>query len=90
MGERHAILTVHNAERKDDGPYRLQLDNDLGTDSAIIKVAVNGINPSIFCHYCNIYKIYSVILTVLGMPFNWKMLNSPGPLKPMSNSANEL
>jgi len=42
VGERHAILTIRNSDRTDDGPYRLELDNDLGTDSAIIKVAVNG------------------------------------------------
>lgn len=42
VGERHAILTIRNADRTDDGPYRLLLENDLGTDSAIIKIAVNG------------------------------------------------
>jgi len=42
VGERHAILTIRNSDRMDDGPYRLELDNDLGTDSAIIKIAVNG------------------------------------------------
>ena len=41
-GDRHAILTIRKSDRTDDGPYRLQLDNDLGTDSAIIKIAVNG------------------------------------------------
>lgn len=42
VGDRHAILTIRNADRSDDGPYRLQLDNELGTDSAVIKIAVNG------------------------------------------------
>jgi len=42
VGERHAILTIRNSDRMDDGSYRLELDNDLGTDSAIIKIAVNG------------------------------------------------
>ena len=42
IGERHAILTIKNADRSDDGPYRIQCENDLGTDSAIIKIAVNG------------------------------------------------
>jgi len=42
VGERHAILTIRNSDRMDDGPYRLELDNDLGTDSAIIKIAING------------------------------------------------
>lgn len=26
----------------DDGPYRLSLENDLGTDSAVIKIQING------------------------------------------------
>jgi len=43
-GDRHAILTIRKSDRTDDGPYRIQLDNDLGTDSAIIKIAVNGMN----------------------------------------------
>ena len=42
VGERHAILTIRKGDRTDDGPYRLELDNDLGTDSAIIKIAING------------------------------------------------
>ena len=42
VGERHAILTIRNSDRMDDGPYRLELENDLGTDSAIIKIAING------------------------------------------------
>ena len=42
VGDRHAILTIRNSDRMDDGPYRLELDNDLGTDSAIIKIAING------------------------------------------------
>jgi len=42
VGDRHAILTIRNADRADDGPYRLLLENDLGTDSAVIKIAVNG------------------------------------------------
>lgn len=44
VGERHAFLTIHSADKMDDGPYRLQLENDLGTDYAIIKIAVNGKN----------------------------------------------
>ena len=41
-GDRHAILTIKGADKMDDGPYRLQLENDLGTDSAIIKIQING------------------------------------------------
>ncbi|ESO91797.1 hypothetical protein LOTGIDRAFT_121777 [Lottia gigantea] len=39
--ERHAILTIKQASKDDDGPYRLQLENDLGTDSTVIKIQVN-------------------------------------------------
>ena len=40
--ERHAIMTIKGATKEDDGPWRIQLDNDLGTDSALLKVQVNG------------------------------------------------
>ena len=40
--EHHAILTIKEANREDDGPYRLTLENELGTDSAVIKIQVNG------------------------------------------------
>ncbi|XP_055900297.1 twitchin-like isoform X6 [Biomphalaria glabrata] len=39
--ERHAILTIKDASKLDDGPYRLQLDNELGSDSVVLKVQVN-------------------------------------------------
>ncbi|GFR58135.1 twitchin [Elysia marginata] len=39
--ERHAILTIKDASKLDDGPIRLQLENDLGSDSAVLKVQVN-------------------------------------------------
>ena len=41
-GDRHAILSIKAAEKTDDGPYHLQLENDLGVDSAVIKIAING------------------------------------------------
>ena len=50
IGDRHAMLTIRNSDRFDDGPYRLQLENDIGQDSAIIKLAVNGIH-SFFISY---------------------------------------
>lgn len=40
--ERHAILTIKDASKLDDGPYRLQLENELGSDSSVLKVQVNG------------------------------------------------
>lgn len=41
-GDRHAILTIKGVEKSDDGPYRLTLENTLGTDSAPIKIQING------------------------------------------------
>lgn len=40
--ERHAVLTIKEATKEDDGPYRLTLENELGTDSAVIKIQING------------------------------------------------
>lgn len=42
VGDRHAFLYIKDAQKMDEGPYRLQLENDLGTDSAVIKIQVNG------------------------------------------------
>ena len=41
--ERHAILTIKEADKFDDGPYRLNLENSLGSDSAVFKVQINGV-----------------------------------------------
>lgn len=40
--EPHAVLTIKEATKEDDGPYRLTLENELGTDSAVIKIQING------------------------------------------------
>ena len=42
VGDRHAFLTIKNCDKSNDGPYRLVLENDLGTDSVVVKVQVNG------------------------------------------------
>lgn len=42
MQERHAILTIRDGSKLDTGPYRLQAENDLGMDSAIIKIQISG------------------------------------------------
>ena len=42
IGERHAFLYIAKADKCDDGPYRLTLENDLGSDSAVLKVQING------------------------------------------------
>ncbi|CAH1785273.1 unnamed protein product [Owenia fusiformis] len=39
--DRHAFLTIRKSEKADEGPYRLQLENDLGEDHAIIKIQIN-------------------------------------------------
>uniref|UniRef100_A0A0B7BN15 Uncharacterized protein n=1 Tax=Arion vulgaris TaxID=1028688 RepID=A0A0B7BN15_9EUPU len=39
--ERHAVLTIKDASKMDDGPYRLTLENDLGSDSTVLKLQVN-------------------------------------------------
>lgn len=40
--ERHAILTIKEAHKEDDGQYRLTLENEFGKDSAVIKIKVIG------------------------------------------------
>lgn len=45
--ERHAILTIRDASRIDNGPYSLVAENELGIDQAIIKIQISGtINSS--------------------------------------------
>ncbi|XP_052800015.1 twitchin-like isoform X4 [Mya arenaria] len=39
--DRHTLLTIKSATKDDTGPWRLQLDNNLGTDSALIKIQIN-------------------------------------------------
>ncbi|XP_071120619.1 twitchin-like isoform X18 [Mytilus edulis] len=39
--ERHAILTIKDANKDQDGPYRITAKNDLGSDSAVIKIQIN-------------------------------------------------
>ncbi|KAF0299363.1 Twitchin [Amphibalanus amphitrite] len=38
--DRHAILTIRDVDRADNGPYRLVAENELGMDSCIIKVQI--------------------------------------------------
>jgi len=40
--ERHALLTIKDADKTDGGTYKLQLENSLGSDSANITFTVNG------------------------------------------------
>lgn len=41
-GERHAILTIKNGAQEDNGNYRLIVANEMGEDTCVIKVQVNG------------------------------------------------
>ena len=50
VGERHAFLTIKRADKADEGPYRLQLDNELGGDSVIINIAINGQPTTLVYH----------------------------------------
>ncbi|XP_047102318.1 twitchin isoform X3 [Schistocerca piceifrons] len=39
--ERHAVLTIRDGSKLDSGPYRIVAENDLGMDSAIIKIQIS-------------------------------------------------
>lgn len=41
LKERHAILTIRDGSRIDSGPYRITAENELGQDSAIIKIQIS-------------------------------------------------
>ncbi|CAH1969101.1 unnamed protein product [Acanthoscelides obtectus] len=38
--DRHAILTIRDASKLDSGPYRITAENELGQDTAIIKIQI--------------------------------------------------
>ncbi|KAF2885739.1 hypothetical protein ILUMI_20443 [Ignelater luminosus] len=39
--DRHAILTIRDGSKLDSGPYRITAENNLGQDSAIIKIQIS-------------------------------------------------
>ncbi|XP_035210044.1 twitchin-like [Stegodyphus dumicola] len=39
--ERHAVLIIRDVSSDDNGPYRLEASNELGVDSAIIKIKIS-------------------------------------------------
>ena len=39
--ERHAVLTIIDGSRIDSGPYRITAENDMGQDTAIIKIQIS-------------------------------------------------
>ncbi|CDW52538.1 protein unc g; protein unc f; protein unc d; prot ein unc b; protein unc a [Trichuris trichiura] len=63
--DRLAILTIENCTREDSGSYRLQLENDLGSDSCTVEVKVCD-RPS--------PPRYPVVDSVLehGVSFSWQ------------------
>lgn len=56
--DRHAILTIRDGSRLDSGPYRITAENDLGQDSAIIKIQISG-------KFSKQMKNYFTTLTIL-------------------------
>lgn len=51
--DRHAILTIRDGSRLDSGPYRITAENDLGQDSAIIKIQISGKQFNVQCKLLN-------------------------------------
>ena len=45
---KHAILTVKKASKKDDGPYRVVMENNLGKDDAEVKAKIKGTHGNTF------------------------------------------
>lgn len=39
--ERHAILTIRDGSKLDSGPYRITAENELGSDTAVIKIQIS-------------------------------------------------
>ncbi|XP_055385446.1 twitchin isoform X34 [Condylostylus longicornis] len=39
--ERHAVLTIRDGSKLDSGPYRITAENELGSDTAIIKIQIS-------------------------------------------------
>lgn len=39
--ERHAVITIRDGSKLDSGPYRIIAENELGQDSAIIKIQIS-------------------------------------------------
>jgi hypothetical protein len=70
LQERHAILTIRDGSKLDTGPYRLLAENDLGMDSAIIKIQISGMyfigtrRCSRSCASVYLFVIYLTMLSV--------------------------
>ncbi|ODM93780.1 Twitchin [Orchesella cincta] len=67
--ERHAVLTIRDASQIDNGPYSIIAENELGMDSAIIKIQISD-RPDPPQHViCE--SIGSVDLVVSWQPPRW-------------------
>ena len=44
---KHAILTVKKASKRDDGPYRVVMQNNLGKDDADVRAKVKGMRTHV-------------------------------------------
>lgn len=51
--QRHAILTIRDVTHLDTGNYRLTAENELGSDSALIKIQISGL-CCVFILYINL------------------------------------
>lgn len=52
VGDRHAVLIIRDVNSDDNGPYKLFAENELGTDTAIIRIKISGeyeICLNLFC-----------------------------------------
>jgi hypothetical protein len=71
LQERHAILTIRDGSKLDTGPYRLLAENDLGMDSAVIKIQISGMyfigtgRCSRSCVSLYLFEVHSTMLSVI-------------------------
>ena len=65
--QRHAILTIRDVTNLDNGNYRITAENEMGSDSAVIKIQISGMHDLKKIVYRNIFifvkfKPFSVLL----------------------------
>ena len=66
---KHAILTVKNAEKEDESPYRVAMENDHGKDKADMKTEVNEKEGRhIYVHELCLLLEYRRINSLIIMP----------------------
>lgn len=62
--ERHAVLTIRDPEKTHSGPYRLILENELGQDSCVVNIQVNGITPLAHINFRVTSKVRLIMSTL--------------------------